>query len=106
MGWAFCVALRNVSIKDFRLPLKPLCGQTIRQPENLMGGDGWNFMLYVCGWAEWLAIIWCLTGDVGRKWLLCGNLGFRLPLLSNARSKNKALRVRNWLPAMICPITD
>jgi len=49
MGWAFCVALRNVSIKDFRLPLKPLCGQTIRQPENLMGRDGWNFMLYVCG---------------------------------------------------------
>ena len=27
--------LRNVSIKDFRLPLKPFCGQTIRQPENL-----------------------------------------------------------------------
>jgi hypothetical protein len=47
MGWAFCVALRNVSIKDFRLPLKRLRGQKIRQPENLMGGMGWNFMLYV-----------------------------------------------------------
>jgi hypothetical protein len=93
MGWTFCVALRNVSIKDFRLPLKRLRGQAMKQPENLMGGRRWNFMLYVCGWAEWLAIIWCLTGDVGRKWLLCGSLGFRLPLLPNARSKNKALRV-------------
>jgi hypothetical protein len=29
-------------------------------------------MLYVCGWSGWLAIIWCLTVDVGGKWLLCG----------------------------------